>query len=125
VTARLQLDRELTPGLPPKPTPPGGSDIPPERQGGSGPERSAPGATKPTLRRYYGTVTLDSARVGRDAGRIAEEVIAHLAGLVGADLTVKLDISAIVPGGVPETVVRIVTENSRTLKFSSHGFESE
>ena len=36
-------------------------------------------------KRFHGSITLDTARVGRDAGKIAEEVIAHLAGLVGAD----------------------------------------
>ena len=30
-----------------------------------------------------------------------------------------------VPQGVPEQVVRVVTENCRTLKFTSHGFEGE
>jgi predicted AAA+ superfamily ATPase len=76
-------------------------------------------------RRYYGTVKLDAARVGRDAGRIAEEVIAHLSGLVGATVTVTMEIEALAPDGVPDNVVRIVTENSRTLKFTSHGFEKE
>jgi hypothetical protein len=33
-------------------------------------------------------VTLDATRVGRDASRIAEEVIAHLAGLVDSTVTV-------------------------------------
>jgi hypothetical protein len=73
--------------------------------------------------RFFGTVELDPTRVGRDAGRIAYEVIAHLSGLVGASVKVTLEIEATVPSGVPETVTRVVTENSRTLKFSSHGFE--
>lgn len=64
-------------------------------------------------------------RVGRDARRIAKEVIAHLAGLVGAKETVLIEIGAEVPSGVPDQVVRTVTENSRTLKFSSQGFEIE
>src|SRR6516164_7718604 len=34
--------------------------------------------------RYHGTVILDPARVGRDAGKIAEEVVTHLVGLIGA-----------------------------------------
>lgn len=76
-------------------------------------------------RRYYGTVKLDATRVGRDAGRIADEVIAHLAGLVGAVVTVTLEIEATVPDGTPDNVVRTVTENSRTLKFTSQGFEQE
>jgi predicted AAA+ superfamily ATPase len=76
-------------------------------------------------RRFYGTVTLDPTRVGRDAGRIAEEVIAHLVGLSGAAVTVTLEISASVPAGTPDNVVRIVTENSRTLKFSGGAFEKD
>jgi len=70
-------------------------------------------------------VVLDAARVGRDASRIAEEVIAHLAGLVGATVTVAIEIEAEIPSGAPDNVVRTVTENSRTLKFISQGFERE
>jgi predicted AAA+ superfamily ATPase len=76
-------------------------------------------------KRFHGTVTLDATRVGRDAGRIAEEVIAHLSGLVGARVTVTLEVEAEIPSGAPDNVVRTVTENSRTLKFTSHGFEKE
>jgi len=52
-------------------------------------------------------------------------VIAHLAGLVGAGVKVTLEIEAEIPSGAPEHAVRTVTENSRTLKFTSHGFEAE
>jgi hypothetical protein len=76
-------------------------------------------------KRFYGTVALDATRVGRDAGRIADEVIAHLLGLVGSSVKVTLEIEADVSSGVPENVVRTVTENSRTLKFNSYGFEQE
>lgn len=76
-------------------------------------------------KRFHGTVNLDPARVGRDAGRIADEVISHLAGLVGARVKVTLEIEAEVPNGAPDTVVRTVTENSRTLKFTNQGFEKE
>jgi BioD-like phosphotransacetylase family protein len=63
--------------------------------------------------------------VGRDASRIAEEVIAHLSGLVGAKVTVTIEVEAEVPSGASDHVVRTVTENCRTLKFTSHGFERE
>ena len=79
----------------------------------------------PKPKRFHGTVTLDPQRVGRDAGKIAEEVIAHIASLIGADVTVRLDIEATVPIGVPDNVVRTITENCRTLKFTSQGFEAE
>ncbi len=87
------------------------------------------GATEPAAsglpKRFHGSVTLNPERVGRDAGRIADEVIAHLVGLVGSNVRVTLEIQAEVPGGVPENVVRVVTENSRTLKFDTQGFEEE
>jgi predicted AAA+ superfamily ATPase len=75
--------------------------------------------------RFHGTVTLEPTRVGRDASLIAEEVISHLAGLVGASVTVIIEIEAHIPDGVPDNVVRTVTENSQTMKFTNHGFESE
>ncbi len=88
------------------------------------PEKPAP-AESPKLRRFHGSVTLDPTRVGRDAGRIADEVIAHLVGLVGSEVTVTLEIAALIQNGAPENVVRTVTENARTLKFSDQGFESD
>jgi predicted AAA+ superfamily ATPase len=81
------------------------------------------GARRP--KRFHGTVNLDPARVGRDAGRIADEVISHLSGLVGSSVKVTLEIEAAIEAGAPENVVRTVTENSRTLKFTTHGFEEE
>jgi predicted AAA+ superfamily ATPase len=86
--------------------------------GGTPPPPAAP-------KRFHGTVELDSKRVGRDAGRIADEVVAHLTGLVGSKVKVTLEIEAEIPSGVSEQVVRTVTENCRTLKFGSHGFEKE
>ena len=83
------------------------------------------GAPATVRRRFHGTVALDPARTGRDASRIADEVIAHLAGQVGAKVTVTLEIEATMPDGVSDQVVRTVTENSHTLKFTSHGFESD
>ena len=68
---------------------------------------------------------LDPLRVGADAGKIAQEVIAHLAGLSGAQMRITLEIEATLPNGVPDNVVRVVSENCRTLKFVTHGFETE
>jgi predicted AAA+ superfamily ATPase len=82
---------------------------------------SGPAAPK----RFYGVVTLDTNRVGRDASRIAEEIVSHLSGLVGANVKVTIEIEAEIPAGAPENVVRTVTENARTLKFDKQGFEEE
>jgi hypothetical protein len=35
------------------------------------------------IRRFHGSVELDAMRLGRDAGRIADEVISHLEGWLG------------------------------------------
>jgi hypothetical protein len=46
-------------------------------------------------------------------------------GLVGANVAVRLEVTAEVPEGVPDDVARTVTENAKTLKFDQHGFERE
>jgi predicted AAA+ superfamily ATPase len=76
-------------------------------------------------KRFHATVQLETARTGRDAGRIADEVISHLSGLLGTSVRVTLEIEAEIPQGVPENVVRTVTENCRTLRFTSQAFETE
>ena len=99
-----------------KPAPGGGPSFVP---------KPAPPPPPAQPKRFHGTVTLDPTRPGRDASKIAEEVIAHLVGLVDAEVTITLEIEAYVPAGAPEHVVRTVTENARTLKFTSQGFEKE
>ncbi|HUW40193.1 MAG TPA: Swt1 family HEPN domain-containing protein [Rectinemataceae bacterium] len=88
------------------------------------PERP-PEPRVPRLKRFHGTVSLDTERVGRDAGRIAEEIISHLAVQPGAKVSVTLEIDAELPEGAADGLVRTVTENARTLKFTSQGFERE
>ena len=120
----FQLDAERVEPIPTVPGLPGAGasgNLPPLLPGGNVPQNPEGRALKP--RRFHGTVALDATRVGRDAGKIAEEVIAHLASLVGAKVTVTIEVSAEIPDGAPEQVVRTVTENSKSLKFTSHGFE--
>ncbi len=125
--ARIQLDAEKTHSIGGTPGMLSGSSAGVETafpgSGGNGGVPQPPEPVKPT--RFHGTADLDPARVGLSASRIAEEVIAHISGLVGAEVRVTLEIEASVPSGVPDTIVRVVTENSRTLKFSTHGFERE
>jgi predicted AAA+ superfamily ATPase len=79
----------------------------------------------PVLRRFHGSVRLDATRLGRDAGKVGEEIVQHLSSLVGAEVEVTLEISARLPDGAPENVVRTVTENCNTLKFKTYDFEVE
>jgi hypothetical protein len=121
--ASKQLDAEThSPGSP-SPTPTSGGSGPPPRPGPDETPSTPPAVQQ--LRRFHGSVRVDSTRVGRDAGRIADEVIAHLAGQMGAEVTVTIEIEARLPNGATDQLVRTVTENSRTLKFDSQGFETE
>ena len=79
--------------------------------------------TPPT--HFFGSVKVDSARISRDVGTIANEIIQHLASLPNSEIDVTVEIQARVPGGVPDNVVRTVLENCRTLKFKNQSFEQE
>ena len=124
--ARQQLDAERAPSSSSREVAGAGTDGESPVPGGGPSSGEVPSGTPPPQpTRFQGTVALDSARVGPDASRIADEVISHLSGLVEAKVKVTLEIEAEVPSGAPDQVIRTVTENSRTLKFTSQGFEKE
>jgi hypothetical protein len=75
--------------------------------------------------RFFATVDVDPDRPSRDVGKIVDEVIVHLSTLPRTRVRITVEIEADAPGGVSEQVQRVVTENCRTLKFKSHGFEKE
>jgi hypothetical protein len=77
----------------------------------------------PVLRRFHGSAKIDATRLSRDVDAIASSVVQHLAGLLDAKVTITVEIEAEIPTGAPDNVVRTVTENCRTLKFESSGFE--
>jgi hypothetical protein len=104
-----------------KPSPGG----PGQTAGGQQPSEPAKPPPPPKPKRFYGSVKLSAQRVGRDAGKIAEEIVQHLVLQPGAKVEVTLEIQAQMPEGAPDNVVRIVTENARTLKFTAQGFENE
>jgi len=106
-------------------------EIPPDKPVGPTPGPTTPPVSPPVpppppekkRNRFYGSVSLDPVRLGRDASRIADEVVRHLKAIVGAEVEVTLEIQATLPDGAPEKLVRDVTENCRTLKFTTQGFE--
>lgn len=120
--AGLQLNAEI-------PTQPGDSTPQPSPLTAGDPTTGLFGEPNPTVAtkkvtRYHGMVTLDANRVGRDAGRIADEVISHLVAALGAQVKVTLEIEARIESGASEDVIRVVTQNGRELKFEpGSGFE--
>lgn len=101
-----------------------GAGSPTSGQAGSG---STVGGGKqpstPVLRRFHGAAKIDATRLSRDVDAIASSVVQHLAGQLDAKVTITVEIEAEIPAGAPDNVVRTVTENCRTLKFESSGFE--
>ena len=83
------------------------------------------GDTTPTQpQRFHGAVMLDSTRGSRDFGKVAEEIIAQLTALLGTNVEVTVEIKATNPAGFPDTIVRNITENAKTLGFQDgSGFE--
>ena len=105
--------------------PPATTELPGGGGGSGDTDPLRPLVSSRKLRRFHGSVTLSAERAGLDASKIAEEVIAHLVGQLGANVRVTLELEADIPDGAPEKLVRTVTENSRTLKFTQAGFEAE
>ncbi|MGQ9889777.1 MAG: DUF499 domain-containing protein [Aggregatilineales bacterium] len=75
------------------------------------------------ITRYHGTVSLNPQRVIPEMSTIIEEIIQRLTSLTETHVNITLEISAERPSGFDDLTVRTINENSRTLKFKSHGFE--
>jgi hypothetical protein len=70
-------------------------------------------------------VRIDPRRVNRELGMVVEEIIQRLTSLPGTEVEITLEVSAARAPGFDEATVRTLDENSRSLKFLSHGFEKE
>lgn len=117
--ARRQKDFETSK---PPPSAQNHQAVRPDGKGNTG-ANGRPAPLPPNL--FVGSVRLDWSRAGRDAGRVADEVLAHLAALRGAECEVSLEIRVKLGEGAREDVIRTVSENANTLKFSLASFERE
>lgn len=91
----------------------------------TGPNVETPSPAQRVPTRFWADVEIDPLRFARDAGQIAEAIVAHLQGLDRAKVSVSLQIEARIPNGITDTVQRIVSENCRTLKIGQFGFEEQ
>jgi len=79
----------------------------------------------PKPHRFHGSVQINPLMMATDAGKIMEEVVKHLTGILGAKVNVTLEIEATIPDGVPESTARTILENCAALKFKNPAFEEE
>ena len=70
-------------------------------------------------------VEIDPMRIGGSASQLSQEIVQHMASIMGSNVEITLEIKADVAEGVPDPVERIDSENCRTLKFSDFKFERE
>ncbi len=82
----------------------------------NGAHREARNGTE--LRSLHESITLNSKQAAHEAGRITQELIDHLSGQTGAELTVTLEVKANLPGGVDEQLARVVMECGMAKKTS-------
>lgn len=75
----------------------------------------APAEQLPT--RFQGSVVISPERPARDIQRIVEGIIEQLTALPDADVSIRLEIDAEVPGGLDRAKVRTLMENAATLGF--------
>ena len=90
-----------------------------------GKKTKAPPQPKKQPTRFHASVKLNPQRLARDIENIANEVILHVGNQVNAEVEITLDIQAMIPGGANENTVRTVSENCKTLNFTTFGFEEE
>lgn len=108
---------------------PGGTDggeagKPEGPNGEPGPDGDGePPAQGPKNIRFFGVARINPERYARDLNRLSQEIIQHLAAPDGIELEVRVEISARKADGYPDDKVRTVTENARTLKLETYGFE--
>jgi len=87
----------------------------------SEPQSVIPDVAKNT--QFFMSAQLDTTRIGRDVQRLVEEVISHLTSADGTQVEVSLEVNAKSTEGLSQQVVRTVTENCRTLRVQSFGFD--
>jgi hypothetical protein len=72
---------------------------------------------------FFMSAKLDLTRINRDVQKLVEEVIRHLSSAKEAQVEITLDVEVKAPNGLSREVVRTVSENCKTLKVGSFGFD--
>lgn len=79
----------------------------------------------PKITNFHGRVDLSPLMLAPEASSVAGEVVQHFTSKYGARVSVTLEIDAHLDEGFPDSLVRTVSENCKTLKFNLADFEGE
>ena len=67
---------------------------------------------------------LDNVRINKNVNDYVQEIIQHLMSVQGADVELRLEVEVSAQNGIPDSIVRTVSENCRTLKVTEFGFDN-
>lgn len=130
--ARQQIDKDNAEREVEKQRTQGGNGTPigGERDGISNDGVPTPGQSpdSPPIKKnthFFGSVKIDTNKLGSTAGTINTEVLQHLSSLSGAKVNITLDIQVSIPDGVPDDTARTIRENCKVLKFDNSEFSDE
>ena len=111
----------------------GGGETGPQTHAGNGEKGNSgdnknggTGTVAPTKERdtkFFMSAKLDNTRVIRDLQKYLDEVINHISATDNCEVTLSLEVSANADDGFTQETVRTVSENCRTLKVESFGFD--
>lgn len=94
-------------------------------QSGSGIQSETGGSTEPaSSKHFFMSAPVDPVRVNKVISTYVDEIIRHLMQVDGATVELRLDVDVQVPGGIPSTTIRTVSENCKTLKITDFGFDN-
>lgn len=93
---------------------------------GAGSSEGNSGGTQPKAasnKHFFMSAKLDNTRVNRDVQNYLQEIIQHLVAVDGSHVELTLEVELTAPDGIPNSTVRTVSENCRTLKVTDFGFD--
>jgi predicted AAA+ superfamily ATPase len=112
------------PTTPPGATPPGSTPPGPTPPGPTPPGPTPPVPTPPAkAKSFHGSATVAPAAAKMRLRDIADEIIATLAADPNAEVKVRIEIEATFPSGAADQTKRAVSENAKTLGFSTAEWE--
>jgi predicted AAA+ superfamily ATPase len=87
-------------------------------------ERSNVSPQPAVLKSYRGQFNVSAESFSRMSSDIALEVLPHLVSAPGADVQIKIEITAVAAQGFPEKAVKTVAQNTSALKADDSEFKS-
>ena len=73
---------------------------------------------------FFMSASIDNTRIIRDVQKYVEEIISHLIDVNDSSVEITLEVKATSDSGFTQPTIRAVSENCRTLKVDSFGFDT-